>query len=654
MVCSGMGCNVTFTNVSFDRCTVVAVAGATVTLTSCSLSLDGCCLGLLASGAGTTVRMGADGGKGCTFNQGYQGVSVQAGAYLHACNVTVANACVAGIEVTGAGSKLELSDSHVRKFPPLSNTFPTHSDTSNVAVAVRDGSTARVTNVSIQKVGCGVEVGNSSAQLSECCIENMHGGSCIEFEVNKSGFAAERSCTVHGCTLVHSKYAGIFVSGAHGDVDVRDCTLHSHAYAGLCVTGKATVTAMRCRAWGSKEAGYIAEDQGSSMTLTDCESTGDDRGRLADGRGCFAKQGGRVAALRVKVSDSTSSAVVAWKQGCVEMAECIVIGGKECGVIASEGGHANMTKCKVTSSSLQGVWVTGKSSNATLTDCIVEHAGQSCMHVQGGGSVMMTRCDVKHGVEDGIVVLQKGSKVEAKECSFIDNGHCGVFASESASLVATDCKSSGSRWAGFFANKKAKVSLKNCSSDEDCRGCACDNGEVVCQGMTVSGSTELGFQVWGGGKFDLNGCEAHACGDHACWTGGTQYRSPEVKTTLKMTDCVMSDTKLDCVAVVKGATAVLKRCEMTGSAEGNGLLVKNDGTQVEADSCRLEGNAKNGVAAVCRSKLTGRVCHSSRNKLPGFSAWPNCTVLLVGCTSDGKLVYWPFITPRGKIRDEGE
>lgn len=60
VVCYGHGCNVTFHNSAFKRCTLVATAGARVGLTNCSFSndtsnCDG--LGLLVSGAGTCLTM---------------------------------------------------------------------------------------------------------------------------------------------------------------------------------------------------------------------------------------------------------------------------------------------------------------------------------------------------------------------------------------------------------------------------------------------------------------------------------------------------------------------------------------------------------------------------------------------------------------------
>ena len=375
VVCSGRGCNVTFTNVSFERCTVVAVAGATVTLTACVFSLDPSArhgLALLASGAGTTVHMGAHGVEGCTIEGGLQGVSVQAGAKLHASCLVVTQVSVVGVEVTGAGSQLELHNCDICSFPRLQKVgivgvHELNADSSeeheslNVAVAVRKRSSAHLNQVKVRKVGCGVEVDDASATLVACTVEDVQGGACLEFGNGARG-------AVKDCTLMKSRDSGISASGAKTKVDVSDCGLQGHWHGGLYIWQGAQIAAQRCHASGNKEAGYVAADDGTLLTLTDCESTGDQIG-------CSAKEGGKLVATRVTVDESVTGGIVAWEGGKGACTECVVTAARDRGVVVCEAGNVSLKKCAVRSCMREGVYVNGAQSKADLSDCEVQDAG---------------------------------------------------------------------------------------------------------------------------------------------------------------------------------------------------------------------------------------------------------------------------------------
>ena len=169
VVCSGPGCSVTFSEVAFERCTVVAVGGATVTLSGCTFSLDPFGLrglAVLASGATTTVHMLRGEDKGCTISGGLQGVCVPAGAHLSAADVTLEKVSVAGMEVSGEGSRLELDRCNMSSFPRLQRVAgqgvneldgPKGGESFNLAVAVRNRSSARLKGLKVHnKEGCGV------------------------------------------------------------------------------------------------------------------------------------------------------------------------------------------------------------------------------------------------------------------------------------------------------------------------------------------------------------------------------------------------------------------------------------------------------------------------------------------------------------------
>lgn len=131
----------------------------------------------------------------------------------------------------------------------------------------------------------------------------------------------------------------------------------------------------------------------------------------------------------------------------------------------------------------------------------------------------------------------------------------------------------------------------------------------------------------------LRQCKARGCDDHGFWAGDKQSK-------LCMIACETSDTQLDCVAVVKGATAVLKDCDMLRSRTGSGLVIKHTGSCVDAKHCTFTGNAECGVYAVTRGTLKARSCRSSDNsKGPGthygFEVSDGGRLELADCTSDG-------------------
>jgi hypothetical protein len=75
VVCHGSGCKVTFSAVKFAACTIVALQGAQVTVTSSSFSFDTSQsrgLAVFANGHGTSVRM-----HGSSITGGTQGVTIQ-------------------------------------------------------------------------------------------------------------------------------------------------------------------------------------------------------------------------------------------------------------------------------------------------------------------------------------------------------------------------------------------------------------------------------------------------------------------------------------------------------------------------------------------------------------------------------------------------
>lgn len=105
-MCYGRGCNITMKKVTFDRCSLIVMAGARVHLINSKTGMadtntEGICL--LAHGRGTEVRI-----NGGVLSHGIQGLSVQNGASLNANGLSIKSAGVTAAEVVHEGSKLTM------------------------------------------------------------------------------------------------------------------------------------------------------------------------------------------------------------------------------------------------------------------------------------------------------------------------------------------------------------------------------------------------------------------------------------------------------------------------------------------------------------------------------------------------------------------
>ena len=150
MVCHGKRCNVTFSEASFKHCTLVATAGACVTLHACSFTLEpeghhG--IALVATDKGTAVHLD----QACTIWGGAQGCLVQAGARLTASGLLIERVSVAGVLVTGLNSSLQLTECRLRNFRTLGGVHQVP-NVLNDAISVQDKAMAQLTDTRIEGV----------------------------------------------------------------------------------------------------------------------------------------------------------------------------------------------------------------------------------------------------------------------------------------------------------------------------------------------------------------------------------------------------------------------------------------------------------------------------------------------------------------------
>lgn len=229
MVCHGEGCNVAFSDVTFERCTLAATAGAKVTLTICTLNhRDRESVSVLASGTNTTVNMHDN-----TVQGGGHGVNVQAGASVNAKNLDIQHARLSGVNVSGELSTLEIK---------------------SCSTTLRDSSKAKLTSVVVRNASCGVVSTRSAAvSLSECAVEQCYCGvwvteqgaaNPVDCSPSDSAFGVRAQdlgteLEMRHCRVLRSKSSGVQISnGAKGLV--HGCMVSRSGSNGVDVRGGGT------------------------------------------------------------------------------------------------------------------------------------------------------------------------------------------------------------------------------------------------------------------------------------------------------------------------------------------------------------------------------------------------------------------------------
>eukprot|EP00892_Ulva_mutabilis_P008821 jgi/Ulvmu1/6310/UM029_0017.1 len=296
IVCCGQEFTATFTNCTFDKCTLYAVQGARVTLRDCKhLSCD---IAPVASCDGTALEM--HGGK---FIHSTTAVIAEGGATACAAHCEF-EYCTQPIVTIGA------------------TTFD--SDAATRSTAVCRSCTMRGLGIG---VGYGVYASHSAIELHACTFKDFHIG---VMATGEDARADVRHCVVLGCTWGVSVQGGGLMSLRETTVEIsapprgtksraddpRSCLQVSRligpAGAGglqveRCVlrsTGKGCrgvdlsyggavamlLTQLRCSA-----AGVVSDGVGTRATLMHCDVESGDVGLHALGKGKAAIEGGRVS-----------------------------------------------------------------------------------------------------------------------------------------------------------------------------------------------------------------------------------------------------------------------------------------------------------------------------------------------------------------------
>lgn len=402
VVCYGSR-NTSFNNVKFQGCSLVVISGASVTLQGVSFNHDTSAhsgLSIFASGEQTIVHADSSSIQG-----GLHGAMVHTGARFEGFHLTVERVLVAGIEVRGHGSALEMEDSSFSKFASLEEHLE---GTWSFGVVVRtpllpEGNLAgRLTRVRTNKVGiafCAEEQG--SMELDECASEaDMMGCFSRSYGLIRSRnltiTAAERyafvvrrggTASLVESTIQRSKNAALYVDGAGSEVDIIRCKFLRNAKVGALVCNDGVLNADTCESQGNKSAGYMVQGP-ARLELTDSTSMG-------DCRGCCASSGGKLKARDVIIRSSTKE-----------------------GFHIQSGGHADISRCTVSKVGEEGVYVANEKSWVKMNDCAVMQPNNACVFFVHGATGCLQSCKLSPWIPKAAVQARnEGTKVEVLYCT---------------------------------------------------------------------------------------------------------------------------------------------------------------------------------------------------------------------------------------------
>lgn len=268
-----------FTDVTFDKCSFVALAGAVVTLdnpffTNMHASKAG--LSIYAHGVGTNVTV-----RGGTITGGTQGVVVQDRACLTGANLTITGVEVAGVEVRDKGSFLTLTSCKLHEFSTCYDHVAVVDARERKVggctrgVHVHWGSNAHLSKLSISGMQYGVSVRtHASATLADCIVTDTMLPCVI---VRDGGKGHLNSCTLSNSLKTH----GLHVTDKGSCAHAARCHFLRNSDCGAFAAYSCLLTVESCTSSGNKGVGYMAHGKGAMVKVIDCCSNGDSKGYVA-------------------------------------------------------------------------------------------------------------------------------------------------------------------------------------------------------------------------------------------------------------------------------------------------------------------------------------------------------------------------------------
>lgn len=390
----------TFTDVKFQNCSVVALEGAQVFLTNCSFTVTDpvdVIVALQAIGNDTHVDMRDSTVDG---NGSAQGVAVRHGAQLQAKGVALSNISKIGFEGRGTGTQLTLSECTIHDLPAPKIHLTT--STATWAIALLDKCAAVLTRVKCSAAGGGIRISDSAkASLTSCDIENSH---CQVGIRVTSGADAQ----IQGCSVRDSKCTGIVVDGSGTHVAMSESTSSYNEFSGMCVQRHAQAEVRKCNFHSNRQHGLNIRTE-AVLKATQCVS---ERNQWS---GFIVDTHGRMELSDSKACENQINGCVGVDERTVVKAQQVEVQGGMAGYDILRGAQAVLMNCSCLRSCEWGIRTENEGTLATVTDCIVKDCVNG-VAVHSGAVAVIQRVTSTGHHSVGFASYGEGSRMELHSC----------------------------------------------------------------------------------------------------------------------------------------------------------------------------------------------------------------------------------------------
>ena len=542
-------------------------------------------IGLVALNAGTSVdledttvrntRPGAEGPG--------QGVQVIAGAALIARGLLVEGNHDVGLQVSLAGTSVDLQDVTIR------DTQPRPDDTNGLGVGVMGGASLLARGLLLEgnhTTGLVVADAGTSVDLEDVTIRDTR---LQPDETEGMGVRAYSGASLvgRGLLLEGNHHVGLFATGAGTTVDLEDSAIRDTQPLpdetfgrGVEVSWGASLTGRGLLVEGNSEVGLRVAEAGTTVDMED--STIRTTQPLLDGlgsRGVEVNGGASLVARRLLLEENGASGLFAWGAG--------------------------------TTVDLQDTEVRDTQS---MSDGTVGRG----LEIRDGASLIATGLLLDGNHEFGLSASGAGTTLDLEDSTIRDTqplsdgtGGRGIELVEGASLIARGLLLEGNRDVGILAGHDGTtVELRDTTVRDTQRSSAGtfgrgvvvqDGANLVAIGLLLEGNHDIGL-------------------DASHWA------------TVDLEDVTVRETLGDAngpsglgISVQVGASATALDLNVQDN-EGPGLYVVGDGT-LEAHNVVLDGNGFAGAAifdgslALHGVAISGSLLHPSEQGGVGIFAW---------------------------------
>jgi len=496
-------------------------------------------------------------------------------------------------------------------------------------------------------VGLFAEGTGTSVTLRETSITdnlpnaNEQGGYGVEI-LDGANLSAEE------CEVSANTAAGIVAYDSGTTVMLRETTIqgtlpdaHGEGGYGIRVDSGASVEAQACDIAGNTEAGIIATDSGTTVTLweTTVQDTQADEGGC--GYGAYVHEGASLTIEAGELSGNTKAGIMAVGSGATVTLQETTIrdtqadeDGNGYGAYAYEGASLAIEASELSGNTRIGIAAHGSDTTVTLRETTIqgtqpdeEGLGGFGTEVVGGANLSAESCLLSDNTGVGVFAEETGTTVTLRETTVRNTqanlhgvGGQGIQIGAGASLGAEDCLLSRNTGSGLVAaGSGTTVRLQGTAIQEtqpDETGLhgygiqisggvsleaeTCEISRNTSMGLRAVGSGTsvalrettirdtqpkengeggAGVTIYGGGIL-----EAEACEFSQNRGAGLAAQGPRTSVTLRDTRILDTQPEEDGrygagVQVTGGASLVAKACEISGNVS-MGIIADGSGTTV--------------------------------------------------------------------------